>query len=764
MVQTFKHQSEYKVIGSRPVRHDGFDKVTGRAIYGGDIKLPGLIWGALTRSPHAHAKIKSIDTRAAEKIEGVLAIITSKDMPETEDKMVDLGEGDENPRWTSNKLMAQQKVLYKGHPVAAVAAVNRYIAEHAATKIKVEYEVLEAHNDVDSALRKDAAIILESLEGDDLGEEIHNTNLAKHEKYEFGDVDKAFTNATYIEENTYTMQMVHQGYIEPHNATAFWDEEDRVKIWTSTQGAFTARTALSNLLQLDVSRIKVTPCEIGGGFGGKIPVYLEPIAALLSKKTGRPVKMMMERTAVFETTGPTPGGKVWVKIGADKEGKLIVAESKIWFEAGCNPGSMIEPAAQCIYAPYDIQNTRIDTYDVIVNKPKVAPYRAPGSPQVAYAMESAVNDLCEKAGWDPLEFRMSNASDKDTRRGDGVKFSVIGTKEVIKATKNSDHWNSDLGTSEKGKVRGRGISHGYWFNIGLKSSVNLNVNKDGTVTLIEGSTDIGGSRASISMQAAEVLGIPAEDVRPSVVDTDSVGYTDVTGGSRTTYATGFAAWEAANNLIFEMKKRVALYFDRNNEDVNFESGVFSVEPDIENEKPERKITFKEIAEKIDDDDLGGPVNSVGSVDLESAGDGFGMHIADVEVDLATGKTDVIRYTAVQDVGKAIHPSYVEGQMQGGAAQGIGWALNEEYFMQDEGGMVNSSFLDYRMPTSLDLPKIETVLVEVPTPLHPYGVRGVGEVPICPPLAAVGNALKDALRIRFSDLPMNPAKIIKAIGN
>ncbi|MCL0030525.1 xanthine dehydrogenase family protein molybdopterin-binding subunit [Dehalococcoidia bacterium] len=760
MVQTFEPKSNYKVIGSRPVRHDGFDKVTGRAIYGADVKLPGLIWGALARSPHAHAIVKSIDTSEAEKTPGVLGVITSKDMPETEDKMIDLGEGDENPRWTSNRLMASTKVIYRGHPVAAVAAADRYVAEEAAKKVKVEYEILPVHNDVDSALADQAEIIIDGMVGDDLGEEVKNTNMALHERYDFGDVDKAFKDAAYIEENTYTMQMVHQGYIEPHNATAFWDEEDRVKVWTSTQGAFTARTALASLLQLDVSRIKVTPCEIGGGFGGKIPVYLEPIAALLSKKTGRPVKMVMERTAVFETTGPTPGGKVWVKIGADTNGKLIAAESKIWFEAGCNPGSMIGPAAQCIYAPYDIPNTRIDSYDVVVNKPKVAPYRAPGSPQVAYAMESAVDDLCDKAGWDSMEFRISNASTQGTRRGDGVRFSVIGTKDVVNATKSSNHWNSDLGTAPEGKVRGRGISNGYWFNIGLKSSVNLNVNNDGTVTLIEGSTDIGGSRASISMQAAEALGIPAEDVRPSIVDTDSVGYTDVTGGSRTTYATGFAAWKAANNLVDELKGRVAMLWSEGTgelgkDDVTFESGIFRSKAE-----PQKSISFKKLADKLDD--LGGPAISTGSVDLESAGDGFGMHIADIEVDLATGKTDVIRYTAVQDVGKAIHPSYVEGQMQGGAVQGIGWALNEEYYMQDEGGMANSSFLDYRMPTSLDLPEIETVIVEIPTPLHPYGVRGVGEVPICPPLAAIGNAIKDALGVRLTDLPMNPGRIIEAL--
>ncbi|MGA0274858.1 MAG: xanthine dehydrogenase family protein molybdopterin-binding subunit [Dehalococcoidia bacterium] len=755
MVQTFEPKTDYKVVGTRPIRHDGYDKVTGRAIYGGDTKLPGLIWGVCVRSPHAHARIKSIDTSAAEAMDGVFAVITGADMPKAPSKLVDLGEGNVNFKWASNKLMAQDKVLYKGHPVAAIAAIDRYVGEEAARKVVVEYEVLPSVTNVEDALADDAPVILEDLVGDDLGEDVANTNMAEHIRHEFGDVQGAMASAAHTIEREYDMQMVHQGYIEPHNATAFWDEEDRIKIWTSTQGAFPARAQIAGILQVDVSRVKVTPMEIGGGFGGKIPVYFEPIAALLSKHSSRPVKMVMERTAVFETTGPTPGGKMKIKLGADANGKLTAAEADIWFEAGANPGAMIGPAAMCVYAPYEIPNTRIDGWDVVVNKPKTAPYRAPGSPQVAFAMESAVDELCEQAGWDSMEFRVNNSSREGTRRGDGVLFSKIGMEEVLEAAKDSDHWKSPLGDAPEGKTRGRGIASGYWFNIGLKSSANLAVNADGTVTLTEGSTDIGGSRASMAMHVAEVLGLQAHDVRPQVVDTESVGYTDVTGGSRTTYATGYACWIAANNLVDVLKERVGVLWDISPEDVDFNDGVFSSKAEAE-----KIIGFKDLAEKLAD--LGGPATSTGSVDLESAGDGFGMHIVDVEIDTATGKTDVIRYTAIQDVGTAIHPSYVEGQLQGGAVQGIGWALNEEYFMTDEGSMANSSFLDYRMPTILDLPMIETVLVEVPNPLHPYGVRGVGETPICPPIAAIANAIKEALGVRLYSTPMNAGSILEAL--
>ena len=746
----------YKVIGSNPIRHDGYDKVTGRAIYGADIKLPGLIWASIVRSPHAHAVIKNIDTSEAEKVDGVFAVMTGKDLPKLADSWIDHGEGTENVSGSSENIMGTKKALYKGHAVAAVAAVDRYVADYAASKVKVEYEVLESVTNVEDATKENAPILLEDLVGDHIGEKVSNTNIASITRHEFGDPDKAFKDAAHVVEKTFTLQMVHQGYIEPHNATAHWDEDDRIKVWTSTQGAFPVRTSTAAILDMDVSRIKVTPLEIGGGFGGKIPVYLEPVVSILSKKSQRPVKAVMERSSVFQASGPAPGGTITVKMGTDKDANIIAAETSIKLEAGGFPGAAVGAAVQCIFAPYDNPNTRIDGYDIVVNKPKSAAYRAPGSPQAAFAAETVSDELARLHNMDPIDFRLRNASKEDTRRADGVVFPKIGNVEVLEAAKSSDHWNSDLGTPPQGRVRGRGVASGYWFNVGLKSAVSLTVNNDGSVALVEGSTDIGGTRTSISMQAAEVLGIGVENFIPSVGDTDTAGYADVTGGSRTTYATGFAAVKAAENLIEVLKERCSIIWSLDKNDIDFEDGTFFATKD-----PELKFSFKELASNLDN--TGGPASSTGSVDLESAGGAFGTHIVDVDVDPETGKTDIARYTVVQDVGTAIYPAYVKGQMAGGAVQGIGWALNEEYYMKDDGSQANTSYLDYRMPTALDLPNIETIIVEVPNPGHPFGVRGVGEVPICPPVGAIGNALHDALGKRFYDAPMKPGKILNVLG-
>ena len=756
MVTTFEPKSEYKVIGTRPIRHDGLDKVTGRAIYGADVKLPGMMWGAVLRSPHAHARILAIDTSEAEAMDGVYAVVTNADLPSAENKMVDLGEGATNLKWAVDNILASDKALYAGHAVAAVAAVDRYTAEEATRAINVTYEVLPSSSNVDDTIDPDMPAILEEFIDSPGAKESGHPNHVIEYTHEFGDPDAAMNDADYVKEAEFNLQMVHQGYIEPHNATAVWDEDGRLRIWTSTQGAFVVRQQVAAILQVEESRIRVTPLEIGGGFGGKIPIYLEPVASVLSRKAGgTPVKLVMERRSVFEGSGPAPGGKIKLKVGATKDGKFTAAISKLRLEAGAYPGSLVGASGMCIYACYNIENMRIVGYDVLVNKPKVAAYRAPGSPQVAFAMETLIDDLCEEAGFDKWQFRRDNAAKEGTRRGDGPIFPRIGMEEVLEAAKQSNHYNSELGEPMLGRKRGRGIASGYWFNVGLQSSVNLALNNDGTVELVEGSTDIGGTRASIAMQAAETLGISAEDVNPTVVDTDTVGFTAVTGGSRVTYATGYAAYNAAIAMIAELKKRAAMLWNIEKDDVQFEDGTFSSKTD-----PELSIPFKELAGKIGD--TGGPVTSTGNVDLEAAGGAYGTHICDLDIDPETGKTDVVRYTIVQDAGRAIHPAYVEGQMQGGVAQGIGWALNEEYFMSDDDIMANSSYLDYRMPTSLDLPNIETVIVEVPNPVHPYGVRGVGEVPIAPPLAAVGNAIKDALGIRLRETPMNAGRIVKAL--
>jgi CO/xanthine dehydrogenase Mo-binding subunit len=404
-----------------------------------------------------------------------------------------------------------------------------------------------------------------------------------------------------------------------------------------------------------------------------------------------------------------------------------------------------------LLAPYNIENLVIDMYDVVVNKPKTAAYRAPGAPNAEHATEALIDEFCELLKMDPLEFRLKNASKEGDVQANDVRFPRIGCVETLEAARASEHYRSKL----TGPNRGRGVAAGYWMNAGLTSSVVARLNSDGTVTLGEGSTDIGGTRTSIAMQLAESFGIRAEDVHPSVVDTDSVGYTEVTGGSRVTFATGYAAYEAGQSLRSQLIDQAAKLWKVEAERVVFEDGVFR-----NRENSAQTMGLAELAETLAH--RGVDTRACITVTPQKVGGAFGVHIADVEVDPETGKVTILRYTVVQDVGKAIHPSYVEGQMQGGAVQGIGWALNEEYVYNQEGKMLNASFLDYRMPTSLDLPMIETIIVEVPNPGHPYGVRGVGEVPIVPPLATVANAIAHAVGVRLYEVPMSPPRVVKAI--
>ena len=752
-------QNGHKVIGTRPIRHDGVDKVTGRAIYGADIQLTGLLYGAIKRSPHPHARIKNIDTSRAEAHPGVRAVVTAHDLPQIADKLADLGEAIVNLRDASNNVLAYGKVLYKGHAVAGVAAINLHVAQEAVELIDVEYEVLPHVTGVLEAMEDGAPILHEDMKTTSMGEETDKvSNVANHFQHKMGEPDDGFAEADVVIEREFTTQTVHQGYIETHNATALWNEEGQLTIWTSTQGAFSVRDQMAEILQMPVSKVKIVPLEIGGGFGGKISVYLDPVAALLSKKTGHPVKMTMTRDEVFEGTGPTPGSYLKVKMGATNDGRLTAATAYMAYEAGAYPGSPVGAGAGCIFTPYDIPNVQIDGYDVCVNKPKTNAYRAPGATNAAYATETVVDEISEKLGVDPLEFRVKNGAKEGTRRADGPVHPRIGCIETTEAALNSEHYRSSLAKSANGKVRGRGVASGYWFNFnGGRSAISVSINPDGTINMLEGSTDIGGSRASIAMQLAETIGLEATDIKPYVVDTDSIGYTDVTGGSRTTFGTGYAAHATGQALIREMKERASKLWDVPADAVDFEDGVFSYRDDAE-----KRGSFKELASQAGD--AGGPVVAQVSTNPDGSGGGaFATHVVDVEVDRETGKVDILRYTAVQDAGTAIHPSYVEGQMQGGVVQGIGWGLNEEYIYNDAGSMTNASFLDYRMPTTLDLPMIETIIVEVPNESHPYGVRGVGEVPIVPPPAALANAIYDATGVRLRDLPMSPPRVQKALA-
>ena len=754
---------EFDSIGSTPIRHDGADKVTGRARYGADNNMPGMLYGKILRSPHAHAVIKSVDASAAETLPGVHAVVTSADWPETSMKLTDLAEGSiHNLGFLSMNVLARGKALYKGHPVAAVAAVSPHVAEEATKLIKVVYEVLKPVLSAEEGMAPDAPILHERLAavsspalrpGGILEDDAEGmqTNIANKFEFSLGDVEQGFKDADVIVEKETTTQAVHQGYIEPQAGVAHWQADGKVTVWSSSQGQFTVRDQTARFLGIPIGHVKAIPMEIGGGFGAKGITYVEPIAALLSRKTGRPVKVQLTRTEVFEATGPTSGTKIKVKIGATKDGKLIAGEAELIYEAGAFPGSPVGAAVQCMMGQYDIPNGHLTAIDVVINRPKAAAYRAPGAPAAAFCMETALDELAEKLGIDALEFRLMNSGKEGSRRVTGPVNPHVGYIETLQAAKDHQHYNTKL----EGKLRGRGVASGFWGNNSGPASAVAVVNSDGTVSLTEGSPDIGGSRVAMALHVAEVLNIPVEDIKPQVGDTDSIGFTSNTGGSSVTFKTGWACYNAAQSVKQQMVERAAKIWEIPDEDVEYKEAVLQHKSD-----PELKLTFKQIAARMIP--TGGPIVGSSGVNPPGPGPSIGVHVVDVAVDTETGKVDILRYTAVQDAGKAIHPAYVEGQIQGGAVQGIGWALNEEYVYNDDGALLNSSFLDYRMPTSLDLPMIDTVIVEVANPNHPYGVRGVGEVPIVPPMAAISNAIYDAIGVRMNDLPMSPDKVLEAL--
>ena len=737
------HERQFKVIGTRPPRPDGIEKVTGKAQYGADLNVANMLFAKILRSPHAHAKILSIDTSAAEKLDGVKAVITSKDF----DKF-----SSGQPNNILENAIAHQKVLYDGHGVAAVAATSDLIAKSALKLIKVKYEILPHVTDVDKAMEKSAPIVNKGyvLENVPKG---YSENVTSYFEFGHGDLEAGFAKAEKIVTRSFKTEATHQGYIEPNACLASMTPDGKADLWCCTQGHYNVRAVCAEIMGMETSQLKVTASEIGGGFGGKTLIYIEPIALALSLKSGQPVKLVMTRDEVFKATGPTVSSSMDVKIGMTKDGRITAGEAKLRYQGGAFPNGTVEMGAQSAFAAYDLKAVKTQGWNILTNRPMQAAYRAPGAPQAIYAVESVVDELCEVLNLDPLETRLKNAAKKGTLSSYGPTFNDIGLIATLEAAKNHSHYSAPIS-----KNQGRGLSCGFWFNFGGDTCVTLNVNFDGTIGVTEGNPDIGGSRASISQMAAEEIGIPYEKVRTIIADTNSLGHNEVTDGSRVTFAVGLATIKAARAAIKEMCKRAAKIWNIDEEAIRWENG--SAIPAGPNAGKFDPLTIEEIAAMSSQ--TGGPIAGHHEVNAEGAGVSFGVHLVDVEVDKETGSSKILRYTVFQDAGKAIHPSYVEGQMQGGAVQGIGWALNEEYIYGDDGKLQNPGFLDYRIPVASDLPMIEPVILEIPNPGHPYGVRGVGETSIVPPLAAISNAISRATNIRFSDLPMSPPKVLKAI--
>jgi CO/xanthine dehydrogenase Mo-binding subunit len=749
-------EKELKVVGTSPVRPDGAPKVTGLAQYGADFSLPGMLWGRILRSPHAHARIRSIDTSKAQALKGVMAVMTSADLPEQKFEYVGPERVAVNFWHMTRNIMAREKVLYEGHAVAAVAATTQAIAEEALKLIDVDYEVLPHVIDVDDAMKPDAPLLFEDMitRGID-PPPTKPSNVTKRIEYRMGDIAKGFAAADEVVELSFKTAPVHQGYIEPHATLARTDADGQVELWVSSQGHFIVRTFVCRLLGIKTADLRVHAAEIGGAFGGKTVVYVEPVAVTLSRKSGHPVKIMMSREEVFKATGPTAGASMTIKIGVMKDGGIVAADALMKYQAGAFPGSPVMNGLMCGFAPYDIPNVRTIGYDVVCNRPKTVAYRAPGSPISAYAVESTMDAAAAKIGMDPLQFRLRNVARPGTQLVHGAKIGHAGFAETLQALQKHPGYTAPLGRNQ-----GRGMAVGYWFNGGGESSATVHVNEDGSAVVATGSPDIGGSRASTAQMAAETLGIPYEMVRPIIADTNSVGYTQATGGSRVTYATGRAVIDACNKVIAEMCARAAKIWKIDAEDVIWEDG--HARPAGKRAGEFEPLSFKAIAAKRTA--TGGPIVAASAINAEGQGPGFSAQFCDVQVDTETGQVKILRYVCAQDAGRAVHPKYVEGQMQGGVVQGIGWALNEEYIYGPDGRLQNPGFLDYRIPVASDVPNIETIVVEVPNPNHPYGVKGVAEANIVPPMAAIANAINKAIGRRLTELPMSPPKVLAAIDS
>ena len=737
--------NNFKYIGTRPNRPDGLDKVTGRAKYGADFNAPNMLHAAVLRSPHAHARIIKIDTSKAEALAGAKAFVTRADFPtglEGEDF------------YLQENTIAGDRVLYDGHAVAAVAATSALAAKDAIKLIEVEYELLPHVTDVDEAMKPDAPVVREGAQDHSVPEGLP-PNIVSYMDFGHGDLKAGFSEADFVMENTYKTEAAHQGYIEPHACVGQLGQDGKGEMWICTQGQWFIRKMCASVLGLEASQLRVTPSEIGGGFGGKTTIFSEALSLALSRKSGgRPVKLVMTRSEVLRATGPTASASMDVKIGMKKNGKMTAASAVFRMQGGAFPGmAPTGMALECAFANYQLPAVHHTGYDVLSNRPKSAAYRAPGSPMAAFAVESLVDEMCRKLNLNPIEVRLLNGSREGTKSSFGPTFRKIGLIETLEAAKSHPNLEVELGPNQ-----GRGIASGFWMNHGGETSISMALGEDGTVTLSIGTPDIGGSRASMALMVSETLGIPYEDVRVNVVETGSLGVNEPTHGSRATFATGKAAVEACNGAIKEMCRRAADKWGIDPEAIDWFDGA--AHPSGPNAGDFPPMTIKEIGRRMGR--TGGPISSHHATTYGGAGESFGTHVVDVEVDPETGRTTILRYLVVQDAGRAIHPSYVEGQFQGGAAQGIGWALNEEYIYGEDGRLQNAGFLDYRVPVASDLPMIDTIIVEVPSDNHPFGVRGVGETGIAPPLPAIANAVADATGQRLRHLPISPPKILKAI--
>jgi CO/xanthine dehydrogenase Mo-binding subunit/aerobic-type carbon monoxide dehydrogenase small subunit (CoxS/CutS family) len=745
-------------VGSRMVRTDAEEKVTGRAVYAEDIQLPRMIYGALVRSPHAHAKIVSIDTQAAEQLPGVKAVVTGRDV-ET---------GLYGYELRDQPVFALEKVRHVGEVVAAIAATTIDIAREAASLVQVNYEELPAVFDADEALLPDAPLVHDDPNVYEIDWDTERKgNLCYQLQITEGDVDQGFTNADQIIEGTYETPVAHAGSIEPHSSTAMVDPTGRITVWTTTQKPFVFRSYLASALKRPINSFKIVPTHIGGGFGGKLFPCLEPYAILLAEQSGLPVQMTLTRDEEMASPLLRHPSKVALKTGVMNDGTLVAQSVRMLFNTGAyglyGPNTAALGSLMAT-GPYRFPNFDITGLVAYTNNVPNGSIRCPSGPQIAFALETHLEKVARTVGVDSLAFRLKNAWENGDTTCTGQMLDSVSIKECLQKAADAVDWNAPSAPGV-----GKGLACNWWVSGTWGTQTLVETNEDGTFRLISGCVDMGtgGLTTSVLQMAAEGLGVPVDSIQLVRGDTDTLPWDHGHGGSRTVFTIGRSAYDAAEDLKRQLLAEAADHLAAPVDELVLEDERVFVRGDKSNAVPLSKICYDRHKKQ------GGPMIGVSSV-LENAppapkehpigafpAPSFCAHAVEISVDEDTGEIDVTRYAAAHDVGKAINPTGCEGQIEGGVAMGLGLALMEE-LREENGKVLNASFADYLLLTAEDMPPLETILVEKPATEGPHGAKGVGEPPIAPPTGAIANALTDALGINPRRLPLTPEEVASLI--
>ncbi len=767
MSTVMKTTRDVKGIGLSIPRPDGPDKVTGQVQYVADLSPHGLLHAKLLRSPHAHAKILRIDVSRARALPGVRAVVTAADIPVLKKKAPT----------RAHAVLAIDRVVFAGQPVAAVAADEPAIAEEALDLIDVQYEVLPVAADPLESMKPGAPPVAEAGTEADTSEALAHgsvagvtaeakpakaVNISQQARLQRGDVAKGFAESDVVIEKTYRVPMVHQGYLEPHAVLAQWDSSGNLTLWASTQGSFNTRSEVADVLEIPENRIKVIPMECGGGFGGKIRALCEPITAVLARATGRPVRYVMTRREELEAGMPAPQVIIKMKTGIKRDGTLMALEAEAILESGAFSGAVLAVAGVFLASLYLWPSFDVKGYEVLTHKPSIAAYRAPVAPQTIFAIDSQMEQLAHAIGADPVEFRLRHLQREGDKMANGQPWLSNGAVEVLTRLAEHPLWKRRAewkASSPKGRLRGIGLSLGGWLGGLQPTGATVRLNPDGTLQVLTGQVDIAGTNIALAQIAATAYGIDIDKVKITTGDTDVAPMTGLSAGSKTTYTVGVAVMQAAENARNQTLEIAAKELEASVHDLEIDDGKVVVRG-----VPNKGVTLASIGKKgnlymskVE------PVLGTSHPAFSVQAPAFCGQLAKIEIDPDTGEVTLHDFVVVQDVGKAINPLQIEGQMQGGAVQSLGMALTEALMYDDKAKLTNPSLLDYRKLTAADLPNIETIIVEKPAPHGPFGARGVGEPPIVPAPAAIANAIADATGVRLTELPLSPERIALAIA-